>query len=259
MWEYWLSLPRCPDPRPGLLFLEKLPGYTPIRLWGTNGKLTKGDIAKGFKDSVDFVDLSGHGSARSWATHPPDDDTVWIPPATTWPFSPYTGWIFSDYDTFSVNNGYKLPVVVFTACSNNKYTAKPDCIGWITVIKDGGGGIACFAESGIGEGPGGEAFVTTGIGWMEVKVFDELYNTKELGQVWGNCVAGYYNNFDPGLDRADYKTMLEFSMFGDPTLVIEDGDDPRSALVNAPIIHGFLERLIEYIPILRLLLLRLGL
>jgi len=240
--------------------LEKLPGYTSTRLWGTNGQMTKNNIGKGFKSCIDFADFSGHGSVLSWATHPPDNERKWIPPGTLIPFSPSSGWVSSDYDTFKVDNDYKYPVVVFTACSNNKYTKQPNCLGWTTVMKDGGGGIACFAESGIGHGPGGSAFTTCCIGWMEVRIFEELYNTKELGESWGNCISDYYNTFEAtGLDSSDWKTMLEFSMFGDPTLVIEDGDDPKSVQFNRPILTGIIERLRDYFPALRLLLERLGL
>ena len=240
--------------------LEKLPGYTSIRLWGTLDKITKGNIANGFFSCVDFVDFSGHGSVRSWATHPPDDEETWIPPGTIIPFSPKPGWRSEDYDIFKVNNGDKLPVVVFTACSNNKFTKAQDCIGWATVMKEDGGGIACFAESGIGHGPGGTAFVTCCIGWMEVRIFEELYNTKELGESWGNCISDYYTTFEAtGLDISDWKTMLEFSMFGDPTLVIEDGDDPKSFPVHRPILTKILEKLIDYFPVIRLILERLGL
>ena len=89
---------------------------------------------------------------------------------------------------------------------------------------------------------------------MEVHVFEELYNTKVLGQVWANCVSDYYTTFELELDDGDYKTMLEFSMFGDPTLTIADGDDPKSKPVNKPLIPGFLERLMEYFPLLARLL-----
>jgi hypothetical protein len=187
--------------------MENLIGYNPIRLWGTNGKITKSNIAKGFKSSVDFVDISGHGSYASWATHPPDDDSIWIPAKTL--ISPFNGFIYSDYDIYNINNNLKLPVVVFTACSNNKYTISSTCLGWNTVSHEDGGGIACFAESGIGHGPGGTLFVTCCIGWMEVKIFDELYNTKIIGQSWANSVTDYHNTFDPGLDVSDFKTMLD--------------------------------------------------
>jgi hypothetical protein len=237
--------------------MENLPGYNPIRLWGTNGKITKSNIAKGFKESVDFVDISGHGSYASWATHPPDNDSIWIPEKTI--ISPYIGFIYSDYDIYNINNKAKLPVVVFTACSNNKYTESSTCLGWKTVSKKDGGGIACFAESGIGHGPGGASFVTTCIGWMEVKIFDELYNTKIIGQCWANSIIDYFNGFDFSLDKEDYKTMLEFSMFADPSLVIEDGDDPKNLSDDKPVNNGFLDKILDLLPILRLFIQRFGL
>ena len=220
--------------------LEKLPGYSATQLWASNGKLTKKNIAEGFKDGVDFVEFSGHGSWASWATHPFNDEETWIPPKTL--ISPYTGFLYIDYDIYMVNNAKKLPVIVFTACSNHKYTESPNCIGWRGLSKKNGGGIASFAEAGIGTGPGGTQCVDRYINWMEVKVFEELYNTKILGQVWSNCVADYYNNFELDLNKDDYKTILEFSMFGDPTLAIEDGDDPINIPVNKPLFHGVLQR-----------------
>ena len=230
--------------------MEKLPGYTTTQLWGSNEQLTKGNIAKGFKSNVDFADFSGHGSYASWATHAPNEDKIWIPDKTF--FSPYTGWLFVDFDLFFVNNGKKLPVVVYNACSNNKFSESNQCLGWKTLSKRNGGGIASFAASGIGFGAHGTGETERVMGWMEVHVFEELFNTKELGQSWGNCISGYYDNFVGSLNMNDYKTMLEFCMFGDPTLVIEDGDDP----VNIPFSRsGFniFEALLNQFPRLALL------
>ena len=52
--------------------------------------------------------------------------------------------------------------------------------------------------------------------------------------------------------------MFEFSMFGDPTLVIEDGDDPKSVTVYRPILSRNIDRIINYFPALKLLIERLG-
>jgi len=232
--------------------MEKLPGYSTTQLWGSNGQLTKQNIAKGFMDGVDFVDLSGHGSYASWASHPPNEEETWIPPETK--RSPYTGFLYIDYDLFLIKNRKKLPVVVFTACSNNKYTMSADCIGWKTLSKKNGGGIATFAEAGIGYGPGGSICVDECIGWMEVKVFEELYNTKVLGQAWANCVSDYYTTFSADMDRYDFQTMVEFSMFGDPTLAIEDGDNPESFPMDIPIFLKFLQQHPHMFPIFRHLL-----
>jgi len=232
--------------------LEKLPGYSSIRVWASHPnpdyetqELTKMNIRKGFMSAVDFVDFSGHGSYASWAVHPPNDDTVWLPEATL--ISPRHGFLFYDYDQYMIRNSKKLPVVVYTACCNHKYVAFEECLGWKGLIKENGGAIAGFAESGIGHGSSGAAFVTRMIGWMEIKIFEELYNAKILGDAWGNAITSYYTNFETNLLKTDYKTMIEFSMFGDPTLAIEDGDNPKTIPRNVPI-NGLLERLLESFP-----------
>ena len=231
--------------------LEKLPGYSTTRLWGTNGELTKSNIGKGFRSNVDFADFSGHGSWAGWSTHPPDDAETWIPPETT--ISPYNSFSYVDVDLYRLTNAKKLPVIMLNACSNNKYTEDPNCLGWKMLSKKNGGGIATFAASGIGYGvPGDET--ARRFGWMEVKTFEELYNNKILGQVWGNCITDYYNTFEFYLGDIDWRTMIEFSMFGDPTLVIEDGDDPESVSMDIPLFLRFLQQHPHMFPILRQLL-----
>ena len=224
--------------------MEKLPGYSTTQLWGSNDKLTKRNIANGIKDSVDFMDFSGHGSSSSWATHPPlTEEKIWIPPKEL--ISPYHGWLTVDFDVFMVNNDYKYPVFVYNACSNNKYTANDQCLGWKTLNKNGGGGIAAFAASGIGYGSYGTHETESVMGWMEVHIFDEMYTTKNLGESWGNCISGYYNAFAGDLDDGDYKTLTEFCMFGDVTINVEDGEDPKSRSVNHP--RPVTNRLLELI------------
>jgi len=79
-----------------------------------------------------------------------------------------------------------------------------------------------------------------------------MSNNKILGQCWANCVSDYYDTFEPfgtpDSKHTDYKTMLEFCMFGDPTLAAENGDDPKNVPVNRPVFHGFLEKLMDYFP-----------
>jgi len=78
---------------------------------------------------------------------------------------------------------------------------------------------------------------------MEVRIFDELYNTKILGEVWSNAVTDYANSFE--LDDGDYKTLLEMSMFGDPTLAIEDGEEPKIKSISNPSLNIFLEQILS--------------
>jgi len=188
--------------------------------------LSKLNIAQGFNGNVDFVDFSGHGSYASWATHAPQDEGTWLPAKTL--FSPYTGWLYIDYDLFFVNNQQKHPVVVFNACSCSKYSDSQQCMGWAS-ISGSRGGIASFGASGIGYGSYGSSETERVWGWMEVHIFKGIYEDKILGDVWMNCQNEYINSFmieEPG--ESDYKTVVEMTMFGDPTLAIEDGKEPES-------------------------------
>jgi len=202
--------------------LTKLPGYTSTKLWASLGTLTKSSIIMNINKNVDFVDCSGHGSWASWATHPPNDEDSWIPTKTL--YSPYNGFMY--YDAQFLFNSKKLPVFVFNACSTSKYCESPNCLSWKVIARSGGGGIASFGASGIGYGSYGTHETERLWGWIEVHLFQELYNTKVLGQVWANALNDYIDSFE--LDDADYKTITEMAMFGDPTLAIQDGKNPQS-------------------------------
>jgi hypothetical protein len=233
--------------------LEKLPGYSTTELWASNGQLTKPNVADGFMSSPDFVDFCGHGSFQSFATHPPKDKDNWIPEKTL--LSRWNGFLYIDFDIYRVKNPYKYPVCVYKSCSNSKYSESPTCFSWKTVSIDGGGGIATYAASGISYGATGTGIVNKTTGWMEVKTFERLLSDKILGQVWGASISEYYTTFSSGLKKEDWKTLLEWTLFGDPTLVIEDGDDPKFVRTFNP---NFLLRIIESFPTLKMLIRRLN-
>ncbi len=226
--------------------MEILPGYNTTRYWASEEELTKKNIANGFKSSVDFMDFSGHGGPTVWGTHPPEDEETWVPPATL--RSPYKYYLNIDFDLYFVNNNKKLPVVVYNACSNNKWTSSEQCLGYKTLSKRNGGGIASFAASALGFGDQGSAECERRWGWCEVNTFKGLFNDKILGIVWNDVITNYVDNFSSlSWDRIDQKTMLGYSMFGDPTLAIEDGDDPVYLPENKPLFN-FFERLLDCLP-----------
>ena len=230
--------------------LTNLPGYDSIRLWASQSdgaeELSKRNIANGFNGNVDFVDFSGHGSYASWATHAPQDDGTWLPDKTV--FSPYTGWLYIDYDLFMVNNQQKHPVVVFNACSCSKYSDSPQCMSWSS-IRGNTGGIASFGASGIGYGSYGTSETERVWGWMEVNIFKGIYEDKILGDVWRNCISEYTTNFIGNeSDLSDYKTVVEMTLFGDPTLGIEDGKDPKIHSLDSRNIIQVLERFLQQVP-----------
>ncbi len=230
--------------------LTNLPGYESVRLWASQSdgadELSKKNIANGFNGNVDFVDFSGHGSYASWATHAPEDDRTWLPDKTL--FSPYTGWLYIDYDLFLVNNQQKHPVVVFNACSCSKFSDSSQCMSWSS-IRGKTGGIASFGASGIGYGSYGSNETKRVWGWMEVNIFKGIYEDKILGDVWRNCITDYATSFiveDSGL--SDYKTVVEMTLFGDPTLGIEDGKDPESNVVELSPFQLMLYRFLQQFP-----------
>ena len=235
--------------------LSKLPGYTSTKLWASNGELTKPNIADGYKKILpDFFDFSGHGSSESWATHLPQDENQWIPAKTL--IAPWEGWYILDFDQYSISNPKKYPIVFYNACSNNKFTKSENCLSWRTLKMPNAGGIIAFGASGIGIGSYGTSETERVFGWMEVHTHDELYSTKILGEVWGNCVTNYFNTFESTLNKEDYKTLVEYSMFGDPTLKAEDGDDPRTRSHTDPyfnIFEGLLDRFPRLIKLFELL------
>jgi hypothetical protein len=202
--------------------LEKLPGYTTTRLWGSLGNLKKINIREGFMSGVDFVDICGHGFPSSISTHPPNQ-FAWIPPKS--PLSPFTGFLSVDYDLFFFNNIKKLPVVVYSSCLCNKFSEVKDCIGWKVLSRSQGGGIASFGATTTSWGYVGNRATDGLLGWINVKLFEELYENKILGICWGNCITDYINSFS--LEENDLCILLSYELFGDPTLVIEDGKDPK--------------------------------
>ena len=227
--------------------LEKLPGYSTTQLWASEETLTKANIGKGFRSLVDFVDFCGHGSVMSIATHPPKEK-VWVPPKTL--ISNYPGFLYFDFDLYNARNPVKYPVCVYKSCSNSKYSEFDTCFSWKTVNKKEGGGIAVYSASGISYGATGTDIVARTTGWMEVKSFEELVSTKIFGDVWGNSITDYYTTFESSFQMSDWKTMLEWTLFGDPTLAAEDGDDPKTTQVYRTVQYEFIARLLDRFPLL---------
>jgi hypothetical protein len=229
--------------------MENLPGYTSEQLWGSNEQLTKINIIRAINKGVDFVDFSGHGSYLSWATHPPEDENIWIPADGR-----YSGFLYINIPWLF--NTKKLPVVFLNACSCNKFSEAPNCLGWAFIQNTYGGAIASYGASGIGYGSYGSSEPERVFGWMEVNTFKGLYDDGILGNVWGNCISDYYTTFLYELEESDYKTLYEYALFGDPSLAIETGPDPESTDLSyqPKPLFNFLERFIHCFPILEKIL-----
>ncbi|MFH1013220.1 MAG: C25 family cysteine peptidase [Thermoplasmatota archaeon] len=193
--------------------MERLSDYTSTQLWGSKMNLFRFNIIYNIFKGVDFVDFSGHGSYVSWATHPPQDDSKWIPQGLY-----YDGFVYINAQWLL--NTKKLPVFVFNACSCSKFSEFEPCLSWAMIKQPNGGAIASFGASGIGYGSYGTSETERLFGWMEVNLFEGLANQKVLGLVWGTALTNYINSFI--LEDADYKTIYEMALFGDPSLAIDN-------------------------------------
>jgi hypothetical protein len=227
--------------------MNQLPGYTTERLWASTNTLTKVNIINAINTGVDFVDFSGHGSYLSWSTHPPNDESRWLPDD-----GQYSGFLYINVP-FLINNK-KLPVVFLFACSCHKFSASPNSLGWSFVQNSYGGAIASYGASGIAYGMLGTAINDRVFGWMQVNTFKGLNNNKILGDVWGDCLVDYFNTFYFDIEESDFKTLLEYNLLGDPSLKVETGPDPTSTdsyqFPLLTILQRFFEKIIMRFPLL---------
>lgn len=189
--------------------IESMPGINYTRIWAPGGYPDRGDvdisvsnIIRELNEGADFVDFSGHGNEISWATHPHGDNQTWIG---------------INVGQVSLLNNKKIPIVFLNGCSCGNFRSGI-CLAWAFVRKENGGGIACYAASGISFGMPGRYETSRLFGWMEVNSFKKLYHDRVVGRVWGDMITSYLNTFGSKLYKEDYKMVEEFILFGDPTL-----------------------------------------
>jgi hypothetical protein len=210
--------------------LDMMPGFRPVKLWTSDGSLKNWvDVVSAINKGCGFVWFSGHGNPKSWATHPPDDNSTWIHglEIRNIPF---------------LRNRNKLPVCVTgSGCFNSMFNVSffnspwvyglpiPYCFSWALTIKRNGGSIATIGATAfsyespdinIGEG---------GIEWLDMHFFGEygLNNTKILGEVWGNTITSFLQNFSINWDDTSSngtaliaKNVEQWLLIGDPSLMI---------------------------------------
>jgi len=207
--------------------IDIMQGFIPNRIWASYDLLTtKGPLSNALNAGAGFVDFSGHGNTNIWSTHPYKSPAIWIP-------LPY-GWLSSD--TLGLSNGDKLPIVVTGACSVGKFNKDAHCYCYVWLENNNGGGIASFGATGLGWAYMGEYVTYALIERMTLEVFRAYKNgATTLGEMWTNGINNYIRG--PGLDdEANYKTVLEWECFGDPTLAIsEESQKPSTpARPNGP-------------------------
>jgi len=200
--------------------IDIMQGFIPTRIWASQGSLTtKATLTNALNSGAGFVDFSGHGNTYVWATHPYKNPSVWLP-------LPY-GWLSTD--TLGLSNREELPIIVTGACSVGKFNKDSNCYCYAWLKNRDGGGIASFGATGLGWAYIGEYVTYALIEKMTLEVFKAYKNGAiTLGEMWSRALNSYIQ--DPGLqDEGDYKTVLEWECFGDPTLQIaEESQTPST-------------------------------
>jgi len=210
--------------------LDMMPDFRPFKLWTSDGSLKNWvDVVKAINKGCGFVWFSGHGNPKSWATHPPDDKSTWI-----------YGLRLRNIP-FLLNRN-KLPVCVTgSGCFNSMFNVSifnspwtsglptTHCFSWALTIKRNGGCIATIGATAfsyespdinIGEG---------GIEWLDMYFFGEYgkNKTKILGEVWGNTITSFLQNFSINWNDTSAngsalvaKNVEQWLLIGDPSLMI---------------------------------------
>jgi hypothetical protein len=176
-----------------------------------------------------FICYAGHGFETGLGTHPPNSQD-WINYRTN--------------DLFNLKNKDKLPIVFFSACltarldyniynlfadilyslSGESKLDKPEidfpilfpCFAWSMVAKPNGGAIATIGATRIAYSMISQSGVHGGCSYLALKFFENLEDSKYLGQMLVSAKTDYINE-SPWEDTL---TLEEFILLGDPSLKI---------------------------------------
>lgn len=195
--------------------IDIMDGFIPTKCWASEGTLgTRSFVNSALNDGAGFVDFAGHGNPSLWATHPFNNEDIWIPVGD-----------YKNTNVISLINGDKLPIVITGACSVAKFNDKSDCFTWSFVQNPMGGGIASVGPAALSWGYDTSYVIEDLGGRMQLELF-KAYKDKDaftFGEMWANAISGYVHT---RMDSGDYKTLEEWQPFGDPSLLIGEESLP---------------------------------
>ncbi len=184
--------------------LNYLNDFEVTKLYTSMENLDDKSIKGAINDGAGFVDFSGHGNRYSWATHPPGEFNTWI------------GIDMSDVSLLSNNNEY--PLVILDACSTGDFEYG-NCLAWHFVKASDKGAIATFATTALSWGYLGSSCIAGLSGYMDIHLTRHFSQMEKAGDILAHSIEDYLN-YHSNMQKTDYKTVEEFELFGDPTLVI---------------------------------------
>jgi len=230
------------------------------QVFTSNGKwVDQSDVIEEFSKGYGLAYFSGHGSPGWWGDHYPGipgnrryGQVAGLVVTQITSYFPYLH--FPLFPMEELSNTDKLPVVCVGGCHNsmisvsliasflNKYiqnymftygTPVPECWGWYMVKMPNTGAIATMGNTGYGWGSEGDVCtIGTGDGWINTEFFRQYGQEGQhvLGMAYSQSIASYvthhktleldYWRIDSGWDGIDQKTVQQWMLLGDPSLMI---------------------------------------
>jgi len=188
-------------------------------------RLTIRNINNAINDGAGFLLFSMHGSPTRLVTFPPFNKkkSIQLP-------SP-SGYYISEVQKLT-NNG-KLPIAVFSSCSNGDFNTVSSPIAWEFVKHSNGGAIASFALTTEGNIYPTTMYTESLSGHTTMSVFEAYADgIDSLGEIWVETIKRYLdddiawsisehlNSNGDSLVWLNFLALEEWILFGDPSLKI---------------------------------------
>jgi hypothetical protein len=236
------------------------PGIANNSVFTTNGKwYTMDDVITEFSKGYGIVYFDGHGSPGWWGDHyagiPGNRRYGQVAGLVVSQFSIWFPWVHRPaLPMRKLANTDMLPVVLVGGCHNSMFsvslvpsmlnfmvannmftygTPTPSCWSWYLVKMPKTGSIATIGNTGFGWGSEGWACtIGTGDAWINGEFFHQYGTMGQhmLGLAYAQTISAYishhktfeleYWRHDYGWDGIDQKTVQEWILLGDPSLMI---------------------------------------
>ncbi|MBN1860010.1 MAG: peptidase C25 [Candidatus Thermoplasmatota archaeon] len=242
----------------GLTYMPE--DYEANSVFTSNGKwYDMSDVIDEFSKGYGLAYFSGHGSPGWWGDHYPGipgnrrygqvEGLLVMQASRYFPFVH-----FPVFPMRKLTNTDKLPVTNVGGCHNSMFsvslipslldgllpmhmftygTPLPECWGWYMVKMPHTGSIATMGNTGYGWGSEGDVcMIGPGDGWLNTEFYRQYgqENQTVLGMAYIQAISGYISNFktweydywrvDSGWDGIDQKTVQQWQLLGDPSLMI---------------------------------------
>jgi len=211
------------------LALDYMPGFNPVKLWTSDGSLEDPwDTVQAMNQGCGFIFFSGHGNPASWATHPPDDDSIWIDGMKI-RYMPY------------LTNKNELPICITgSGCFNSMFNVSlfhhpysvypiPKCWSEMMLLNPHGGSIATIGSTAFSYESSDVSSNRGGIEWLDIQFFKQygINHIETLGDTWARTIAGFLDTFEINWDNKEIngdailvKNVQQWLLMGDPSLQI---------------------------------------